>query len=481
MTSLHAPHGGTIRMTRAGWMCAAMLLGSSLPAAPLNPADMSGSGNFCPEIYRDQKAKTGTDVIAAQIRALRAAGGRRCRVNIYEYWRNGRPLADTPELDYILKSLHAGGITPMVLFEYYGKQPGGRAKWLAIGEAFARRWRPNSEYLVGQGIRDWGISVYSAMNEPDGDREKGMARTPADEAAKKLADPKGRYDGNYHDVLEALADGVHGVDATLAVIPGGFLGLNRDGNATCHGFGTAIADLLNNGKLDGIDLHTYNDNQWAPIVKSPTNVYFEFSPQANFDAFKRACGIKADINFYATEYGFKANSKENGRTITPEEAALGQLTCLWANLGVVKGDGTPATVFALTWNLFNTEATDPVYGMCRVLDPWQPTPKGRMFQAVMQLTAGMVLTHLDPKGRGEYVLEGGGRKLWVWQDYPKWSTVAGTSYTVTGLPAGTKQVQVYDGRGWDGPARTVAVPDGATTVTVDGLAPLGTYLFLAVP
>lgn len=68
---------------------------------------------------------------------------------------------------------------------------------------------------------------------------------------------------------------------------------------TCDGYPAAIIDLLNNGKLDGVDLHNYL-GYWSNVDS------FRKSPQGSFDAVKshlRSNGLTKDISYYCTEFG----------------------------------------------------------------------------------------------------------------------------------------------------------------------------------
>jgi hypothetical protein len=367
----------------------------------------------------------------------------------------------------ILAAHERGVQTIIIQFEYtgeYAKHPdapnqlGDANKWKGIGRAFARRFGPNSAFLLSHGIRDWGVRIFEAMNEADNDQANPIPLTGP---------------SSYFSTLEGLADGVHEVDPALAVIPGGLCTECSSHSHTCNGYALAIAPLLNNGKLDGLDFHTYNDIKYAPIVQQDGQVTFGFSPQAAFDNVKKACGITRDINFYCTEYNFK--SGEQG--IDENLAAKRLLTCIWANLGVVKSDGhTPATKLALVWNLFNTTAKDKTYGLtANASGDWAPTARGRTLAMVMKLTAGMEFAHLDPLGRGEFTLEGNGKRMWVWQNYPAFSSIAGTRYTVNEIEPGARELTVY---GWDGVRKTVEL-HGESSMTIDGLRERETLMFVA--
>ena len=201
-------------------------------------------------------------------------------------------------------------------------------QWVGLGKAFAEHCRPNGTWAREHGVKNWGITIYTAFNEPDGGDYK---------AGGAIGPPR------YVAALKGIADGVHSVEASLKVLPGGFLSPNAFRDWTLRGLGSALAPLWNDGTLDGIDLHTYYDVQYAPMEKT-----YERSAQNNFDQVKKACGITRDIHFYATEFNYKK------RLVEEDQAAKGFLTGLWDNLGVVKKDGkTGATMFAFPWNLFN--------------------------------------------------------------------------------------------------------------------------------
>ncbi|MFX8660988.1 hypothetical protein ABTM16_20410, partial [Acinetobacter baumannii] len=77
------------------------------------------------------------------------------------------------------------------------------------------------------GIKDWGVTIYTAVNEPD-----VQATIP-----RKA----------YHDALQGFAEGIHKIDPALKVVPGGFARCNSDGDATLRGYAAAIGDLLEDG------------------------------------------------------------------------------------------------------------------------------------------------------------------------------------------------------------------------------------------
>ena len=196
---------------------------------------------------------------------------------------------------------------------------------------------------------------------------------------------------------------------------------------------------------------------------------YERSAQNNFDQVKKACGITRDIRFYATEFNYKK------RLVDEDQAAKGFLTGLWDNLGIVKKDGkTGAAVFAFPWNLFNDARQDVEFGMRLSFEPLSLSRRGQVLQRVLKLTEGMTFESRDPRGKGEYVLSGSGKKMWIWQDRTAWTDHPGKTYTVKNIPKQMTRLEVY---GWDGLRKTVPL-SGQTSVTVQDLPGEETYLFL---
>jgi len=385
----------------------------------------------------------------AKFTVLQQLGAAMCRVPLdaRAYWDGQKP---TPEkADGVVLKAHRHGITPMFLFEYYTRwhgDLGGYEKWFAIGQAFAERFRPNSSWLQSQGIRDWGVTCYSAVNEPEW-RDNNPTPIPP---------------GEYARALEGLADGAHSVERPLRVSPGGYqevpLFQNRDP------YVKAVAPLFNQGKLHALDIHRYWDVDYVPMDKG-----FRFSLQAQFDEVKRQVGITADIHFYTTEMNFKK------RKVTEDEAAQGFLTALWDALTVTGNGGQRVSEFVLPWNIFHTTDRDEHYGLCTQLEPWTPTARGKVLQMVCRLTQGMEFVSCDPQGTGVSVLAGGGRKLWIWQNRPAWSSLAGTDIELREIPADAARLEVY---GWDGLRQTVLLSNQSSR-KVTGLPTGETLMFLA--
>ena len=410
-----------------------------------------GGGNVASRLDGGNFGPGRVEETARKFEILRAIGAGMCRVTVSEneYYPAHTKMPRPERFDALILQAYKYGVTPMILFEYYTRWNGplgGHEKWYAVGKAFAERFAPDSAWLQSQGIRGWGVTFYSAINEP---MWKANNPTPIDPA-------------DYAAALEGLADGVHAVDPALHVSPGGYqeIPLLRD-----NPYGPAVAHLFNNGKLSAIDIHRYYDVQYQPMYGTYRN-----SLQNQFDEVKKKWGITADILFYTTEFNFKK------RLVDETEAARGLLTAIWDALGVVGNQGQPVTQFALPWNIFNTPGQDEHYGMSVQTDPWQPTERGRVLQMVGRLTNGMTFVQLDPRRTGVFVLEGGGKKMWVWQNRKGWTDRPGAEFVIAALPPGTRQVRVFTSEGL---LRTVAVPPEEDTCTVGNLPDEQTYMFVA--
>lgn len=425
-----------------------------------DPASMMGCGNFT----LAQSAK-----FDSQFQALNSAGVRMCRIGLYpaEYW-NGTPVV-SPTMDALVIKAHSYGVTPMVLFEYAGNYGtttplGPASKWQAIGQAYATRYRPGSTWLQSQGITGWGITLFEAFNEPDMPAWGVLPKNASDPLAAQ-------FQGNYHDGLQGLAAGVHGVSSSLKVVPGGFGAANSYTDYSLAGYGPAIADLWNNGSLSGIDLHTYNDAQYAKLFAG-TNTFCAFNL---FKAVKQRCGITADLDYYCTEFNYK-NPDNSGAAVDDDRTAKNLLTVIWTVLSAAKNNNvTPANKLAFLWSLFPVES---VYTTTTTLTPYTPRTPAKTYQLVANLTSGMEIQSVAPFTTGETVLAGQGKKMWVWINAPGYTNHVGSTYTVSGLPVGTTKVELY---GWDSYAapRQSVTYSGQGNVTFSGLAQNETYMVLA--
>jgi len=434
------------------WICLAFACCASggaaeidaLPSAPPTLRFMIGGGNLATH----EAGKPSQQLYEA----LAGVGARSARMNSYG-WRDLERNPTPHDFDAAMMEAYRHGVTPVILLEYEGSyqflqppQPiGSRLDWLRAGAAIAERFQPNGDWGRENGIADWGVTTYAAINEPD-----VQATIPRDA---------------YHDALAGFAEGIHGVNPNLKVVPGGFASCNSDGDATLRGYGPAIADLLADGHLDGIDLHTYYNARWFPLTKDRF-----FSAQSCFDRIKAAIGVTKDIGFYATEF----NIARDGDWADPPLAASLFLTALWDELGVVGGDRhTPVTRLAFPWTLADTGAAGgPAYAMAAGQRPWRPDRRAEVLAMVMRLAGDMRFVALDPTQSGTFVLSGPMGELHVWQDRPGWTDRPGMTWDVA-APAWSREAQLW---GWHGRLSTLK-PEGGHVVA-SNLSEPGTYMML---
>ena len=381
--------------------------------------------------------------------ALHEVGAKLGRMNSYG-WRDLNRVPNARNFDAAMLEAYSNGITPVILLEYEGgyqflqpPQPiGSYEDWFAAGQAFAKRFRPDGEWGREHGIAGWGVTVFTAINEPD-----VQASIPRDA---------------YRDALAGLADGVHSIGNSLRVVPGGFATCNSHGDATLRGYGPAIAGLLEDGRLDGIDLHTYYNDKWYPLTRGR-----EFSAQTCFDRVKTAMDLHRDINFYATEF----NVAREGAWSDPNVAARLFLTAFWDEVSVVHSDGhSSASALVFPWNLADTGQTEgPAYAMAAAQQPWAPEQRAIVLRTILRLAGDMRLLSLDRRD-GKFTLEGENGQLLVWQNLPGWTEMPGQVWEVQ-LPGWAHRIELW---GWNGLLRKIQVE--GTKLRIDGLNANETYM-----
>lgn len=428
-------------------MAFALTIVSSVGAAGLACAgerlrDHIGGGNLVTHLARGAP-------LAQLYSALHGVGATMGRMDSYGWRTLGRK--PTPhDFDAEMLEAHDNRITPIILLEYEGSyqtldppQPiGSYHDWFDAGQVMARRFRPDGEWATEHGIAGWGATVFTAINEPD------VQQSIPREA--------------YHDALAGLADGVHSIDPALKVVPGGFATCNSHRDATLRGYGPAIADLFEDGRLDGIDLHTYYNDRWYPMTGGR-----EFSVQTCFDRIKQAMGLHRDIKFYATEF----NVARVGAWSDPKLAAKLFLSAFWDQVSVVGADGrSPVMALAFPWNLGDTERVDgPAYAMAATENPWTPDARSIVLRMVLRLAGDMTLKAID-KPRGLTTLEGADAELIVWQNLPGWTDRPGRTLELM-LPDWTHGIELW---GWDGLRRRVPASGGK--FVLDGLEENETFM-----
>lgn len=419
----------------------------------------------------------------AMLSALASVGATSCRTNLYPgaYLKGGTDWnTPTPEsLDSFMSAALQYGVTPMVLFEYYAPQFlnstggfGSAGQWAAIGAAFAAYLGPNGTWARRVGApASFGVTSFSAMNEPDlgaGFIPGGTPGAPA-----------------YAAALGGLARGVKSVSPLSTVFPGGFASVNAYGDCTLRGLAAHLAPLWSDGTLDGVDLHTYYDVEYAPMEGT-----FAHSAQANYDCLLAAAGVSRALAFATTEYNYKE------RLVNDSVAARGLLTGVWDQLGLssLPPASAPQTLRAFVWNAFDTLASDADYGLAAsppTLDAYAPTQRGcawALVAAILQLAGaqqGWQWDSADPRGSGTFRLSlspssgdaDSAALLVVWQARPAWTNASDLhSFAIADLPAGAAQVSVF---AWDGLREVLPIsPPGASSVTIADLPGDETYMFL---
>lgn len=73
---------------------------------------------------------------------------------------------------------------------------------------------------------------------------------------------------------------------------------------------------------------------------------------------------------------------------------------------------------------------------------------GLTYSMILDIVHDMRFVACAPKTTGTYKLVGGGKTVWVFQNiHSSWSSLSGSTFTISDIPTGTTQVQVYDGNG----------------------------------
>ena len=407
----------------------------------------------------------------AQLGVLQSLNVGGCRTNLYPgaYIHSGNNWSSPiPEgLAAFMSAAQAHGVTPIILFEYYAPDFnaatgwGSFEEWRGVGAAFAAFLMPGGAWAQAHSApAGYGVSVYTAVNEPDGGSGFVSGGSPGPAA--------------YANGLAGLSAGVKAVCPACLVLPGGFMSANAHNDMTLQGLATELAPLWANGSLDGIDLHTYYDVQYAPMEGT-----FSRSAQADFDGIMAAAGLGSlQLPFYSTENNYKL------RLVNESVAAAGFLTGAWDQMTVASANNAPLSAQQFPWNLFNTLSQDADYGMSLALQPaWQPALRGctwGLLAALLRLPASdaWAWESVDPRATGVARLRSPDSLLVVWQNRPFWTTLPPDEFTVSGLPTKTAVLRVY---GWEGLRATLPVPAGADSITVKGLRGGETLMFLAQP
>ncbi len=397
--------------------------------------------------------------------SIQAAGLQYTRIGIEPglYLENGQVKPES--IDEIVLLLYAEGINPMLLIEHNPDNGalGNEQKWFDIGAAFAARFRPNSAFLLQNNITNWGITRYSAINEP-------LFGLTGDDVPANLHFPV----ANYIAATRGFANGVHSVSASLQVAPGGLqeVPLFRNFNP----YMTGIASMLNDNTLNALDIHRYYDRNQPEF----TLVNKVASHQGLIDKVKLDHGITADFNVWSTEYNARGAGSD-------EENAKDFVTATWDLLTVRGNDGNVVSDFALAFRTYLPVSSNRNLGMAESSFPFLGNAKGVAHQMLANITKGFKVVEADEDTGVDILTSENGDKMWVFHNRDGWSNQVGDSFDITGLPDSSNFLEVYRYNSWDpligstgapDPARTIDI-SGMSSISVDGLEIGETYMFVA--
>jgi hypothetical protein len=443
--------------------------------AKANVGNIVGSGSTGPGIGWNSSV---TDM-NIRFNALRTIGLKTVRlaVDVSDLQNPTNANQFYPErLDNFVQAAYAHGLTPNLMINFYTNPDWAWYRtvdtwnWYWIGYKVAERFRPGSATNIAAGRgSSWGISIYSAFNEPNN---------------KGFFPPDGFPSGNYVWALGNLAEGIHAVNNGLTVMNGGFL--NSSPEYLSH-----IAPLVNSTsarRLDAIDFHHYvgNMNYGPGAGQGSAQTFYDYMMN------NATVQVTRNVPVCITESSFELKDPN----LNQWQAGYNNFTHYWGDIALRTKSGAINQVkmigawdpLVVQWNApdwsqkYNKEAWG--LSQCRQLNPWLGNERGRALRAIATMTKGMTLTSVDA-AKGVYILTGGAnsfaKKVWVWHNRPTWSNMVGPSFTVTGIPTGCTSGSVY-GHNSMNDAGALGVyrsfPVNATSTTLTGLTD-GTLVFAA--
>ncbi len=380
-------------------------------------------------------------------------GTTRISVRLNEFWEGGAPSPHKAD-EEVLKA-HEFGLDAFILIDYYDDSVGNTAdyNWYEIGRKFAQRFRPNSAWLQSQGITDWGITIYSAFNEPE---------IPAHWVTSDNG--IGVDFQIYRQALKAFADGVHSVSQSLLVVPGGYTSYRESGEWTARGYLDAVKDYFNDGSapdnsdgtFQGLMLHNYDS-----IGKK------DWTSQYMFDRHKSENGITKDILYLCDEFN---NNKEgaDGKAF---------LTSIWDQIGVVGNAGNgpnPVTRLAQPFSLNFLESSRS-FGLTVSKVPFVPSQRAEVWRRFADLANGMEFTNLYPHQIGGWELKSATKKMWVWQNRQEGTSFPGNSVKLFGIPSDATKIEIHTYQG----LHSVVPLGGEPARVLTGLPENQTLMFVA--
>ncbi|MBV6645594.1 MAG: DNRLRE domain-containing protein [Cyclobacteriaceae bacterium] len=399
--------------------------------------------------------------------SIQAAGLKYTRIGVFpnEYLVNGNPHPES--IDDLVLLLYRKGIQPMLLIEHNPDNGalGNQQKWFDIGQAFAQRFKPNSSFLLQNGISNWGITRYSAINEPL--------------IFLNQNDPLYFPVNDYQNAIKGFADGVHAAQSSLLVAPGGFMEVPLFTNWNPYMSGAnGVGALLQNGTLDALDIHRYYDRNSAPY----SLINKVASHQVLIDQIKSDHNITTDFRVWCTEYNARQAPNDN-------DNAKDFVTATWDLLTVRGSDGNIVSDFALAFRTYLPVSSNVNLGMAVSDFPFLGNPKGIAHQMLVNITEGFSMVDADEAAGVDILESGSNKKMWVFHNRNGWSNQVGSTFNITGIPAGANVLEVYRFNSWNAligskgspnPDRTINV-SGQSSLTVNQLNTGETYMFVAKP
>jgi Secretion system C-terminal sorting domain len=391
---------------------------------------------------------------------------------IYDYTANNGSL-NFAKLDIWFKAAASRNILLNCHVDYYwtdgvwGRHtnPVASYNWYNIGRNLALRYAPNSSWWTSQGISNYGLNTYTLFNEPD-----------LYNGGDGITDgPKTISSTDYHNALQQFANGIHSVSSALQVFPGGWAWKDQNANP----YPPYIMDLISNGTLNGINQHMYVGNySWE--IDNFNN--YSWTSQGMYQFFVNQYNLPASTKFITDEMNVNADVPNADKWFC---------SYVWNTLGVTNANGQPAfgkvcDVFAVFEGESDANLSLCWNGSTNVQDPWLGNGRGRCLQMISNLTTGMNFTSVDARrtfggtttGTGKYILDGGGRRLWVWHNKTNWTNATGTSFTCTGIPAGTAKIDVYRYNSCSQTVGTTGTLVPYATATISGQT---SYTFTGLP
>ena len=378
-------------------------------------------------------------------------GWARCGGGPEQWYVGGKP---SPErFETVIHHANQLGIRVYLYIEYRGDINRERISdfdWHAVGRAFARHY----------GER---ISCFGILNEVD---HVASPHTPAEVAR----------------AVGAFADGVHSVSQRLLVSTPAIGGTPME-IARADAFLQALAPLINGGRVNVLNLHSYHDSRPHKPHFSNLDHSSKWAPSRNFLRAKAAGGITGPVRFMAGEFNYRNWDGED------DARARGFMTALWDQLMVVAAAGSEERVglFSAPYNIPDTRPGRQTT-MARRFDwredgsfDYEPNEKGRVLAECVRLTRGTRFIHCDPHDTGVAILKGNGRKVWVWQNRGAFSSLADARrIVISGIPEDAQSLSVRGHANLTGPARSIPLTGaGRVQLNIADLPADQTLLFIA--